>query len=689
MTQSLDNPEYYINREFTALAFNERVLQLAADERIPLLERMRYLCICSGNLDEFFEIRVAGLKEKIAVSSMKLSIDGLTADELLNQLSLKTHALIEELYTIFNKQLLPALKRETIYFYKTEDWTDDIHLWAKHYFKNEVLPIVSPIALDLAHPFPRLFNKSLNFLVTLSGKDAFDRNIKYAVVHAPRSLPRLIHLPSELGGEGSHFVYLSSIIETHVHRFFPGMEISGCYAFRLTRNSDISLRDEEAEDLAAAVQRELFSRHYGHVVRLEIDKKCPQSITDFLLQKYHLRHEDTYYCDGPVNIQRYMSVINSIPRPDLNYPLFKPKFPPQLKSDRDLFNVLDEQDILLHHPYQSFEVVIDFVRQAAADPNVLAIKQTLYRTRYDSIMVKALVEAARSGKEVTAVIELRARFDEESNLKLANQLHEAGVLVLYGVVGYKTHAKMTLVVRRVRGKLKRYVHLGTGNYHEETAKRYTDFGLLTANPTITSDAQLIFQQLTGLGRTIKLKELCHAPFTLQKNLLALIKECEDAALAGKESEIMIKVNGLTDLTMIQALYKASQAGVKINLIVRGVCCLRPGIQGVSEHIRVISIVGRFLEHHRVFYFRSDKNERLFCSSADLMQRNLYYRIEVMFPILDKECQQRIKQEVFKNYLKDNRDAWEMQPDGTYKPLRRGNHSAQNMLLSLYNEGHTV
>ncbi|WP_133131152.1 polyphosphate kinase 1 [Legionella yabuuchiae] len=686
MTKSLDNPEYYINRELTALAFNERVLQLAADERVPLLERMRYLCICSGNLDEFFEIRVAGLKEKIAVSSMKLSIDGLSADELLNQLSIKTHALIEELYSIFNKQLLPALKHENIYFYKTEDWTDDIHLWAKHYFKNEVLPIVSPIALDLAHPFPRLFNKSLNFIVALSGKDAFDRNIKYAVIHAPRSLPRLIHLPSELSGEGSHFVYLSSIIETHVHGFFPGMEISGCYAFRLTRNSDISLQDEEAEDLAAAMQRELFSRHYGHVVRLEIDKKCPQSITDFLLQKYHLRHEDTYYCDGPVNIQRYMSTINSIPRPDLNYPPFTPKFPSVLKSDRDLFNALDEQDILLHHPYQSFEVVIDFVRQAAADPNVLAIKQTLYRTRFDSVMVKALVEAARSGKEVTAVIELRARFDEESNLKLANQLHEAGVLVLYGVVGYKTHAKMTLVVRRVRGKLKRYVHLGTGNYHEETAKRYTDFGLLTANPAMTSDTQIIFQQLTGLGRTIKLKELCHAPFTLQKNLLALIKECEEAALAGKDSEIIIKVNGLTDLTIIQALYAASQAGVHINLIVRSVCCLKPGIKGVSENIRVTSVVGRFLEHHRIFYFCSGEKERLFCSSADLMQRNLYYRIEVMFPILDNECQQRIKQEIFKNYLKDNRDVWEMQSDGTYKPLRRGGHSAQETLLALYSEG---
>ncbi|RUQ96435.1 polyphosphate kinase 1 [Legionella septentrionalis] len=678
-----DNPEYYINREFTALAFNERVLKLARDEHVPLLERMRYLCICSGNLDEFFEIRVAGLKEKIAISSVKLSIDGLRPDEILSHLSKKTHKLIDELYSIFNKQLLPALKKENIHFYNIQDWTDDIHLWAKHYFKNEVLPIVSPIALDLAHPLPRLFNKSLNFIITLSGKDAFDRNINYAVVHAPRSLPRLIHLPSELCGEGSHFVYLTSIIKTHIHSFFPGMEISGCYAFRLTRNSDLSLREEEAEDLAAAVQRELFSRHYGHVVRLEIEKNCPDNMTDFLLQKYHLRHEDVYYCDGPVNIQRFLRAINSIPRPDLNYPPFASQYPSFPKHKQNLFNVLDEQDILLHHPFQSFEVVIDFVRQAASDANVLAIKQTLYRTRYDSVMVNALVEAARSGKEVTAVIELRARFDEESNLRLANRLHEAGVLVLYGVVGFKTHAKMTLVVRRVHGKLKRYVHLGTGNYHEETAKRYTDLGLLTSHPDITADTQIIFQQLTGLGKTVKLKELCHSPFTLQKNLLQLIEQCSLAAQKGVDAEIMIKVNGLTDLIMIQALYAASQAGVKINLIVRGVCCLRPGLPGVSENIRVISIVGRFLEHHRVYYFRYGQEEKYYCGSADLMERNLYYRIEVMFPILDEECKKRIRQEILKNYLKDNSNAWEMQSDGTYKPLHHGAYSAQEKLLELY------
>lgn len=685
MDNSLDNPEYYINREFSAIAFNQRVLMLAKDERVPLLERMRFLSICSSNLDEFFEIRVAGLKEKIAMSSAKLTIDGLRSDEVYSQISQKVHVLSDELYNIFNNRLLPALEKERIYFLATHQWTEDIHIWAKHYFKHEIQPIISPIALDLAHPLPRLINKSLNFIISLSGKDAFERNIDYAVVHAPRSLPRVIHLPSELCENGHSFVYLSSIIKTHANSLFPGMEISGCYSFRLTRNSDLFLRDEEIDDLAKAVQREIFSRHYGHVVRLEIENKCPDKIVDFLLQKYHLRHEDTYFCDGPVNIQRYLNAINSIDRPDLNYPPFIAQYPKFHKSGRNLFQVLDEQDILLHHPYQSFDVVIDFLRQAASDPNVLAISQTLYRTHFESLMVDALVDAAHSGKEVTAVIELRARFDEESNLKLANKLHAAGVLVLYGVVGYKTHAKMTLVVRRTHGKLKRYVHLSTGNYHEQTAKRYTDFGLLTCEATIASDVQIIFQQLTGLGRVVKLKALSHAPFTLQKTLLTYIEECNTAAANGVDSEILLKVNGLTDKVTIQALYKASQAGVKINLLVRGVCCLKPGLKGVSDNIRVLSYIGRFLEHHRVYYFRINDVEHYFCSSADLMERNLYNRIEVMFPILAEECRKRIKNEIIKNYLRDNSNTWEMQCDGSYKPHVEGNNCAQEKLITLYED----
>lgn len=685
MDKDLDNPDYYINREFSAIEFNKRVLMLANDPRVPLLERLRFLSICSSNLDEFFEIRVAGLKEKIALGSSKPTIDGFRAEEAYSEISKRVHLLQEELYKIFNKQLLPALENENIHFLDTPQWSEDIHLWAKHYFKNEILPVISPIALDLAHPLPRLINKSLNFILSLSGKDAFDRNINYAVVHAPRFIPRMIHLPSELCGDAHYFVYLSSIITTHVNSLFPGMEISGCYSFRLTRNSDLFLREEEIDDLAKAVEREIFSRHYGHVVRLEVENKCPDSMLDFLLQKYRLHREDVYFCDGPVNIQRYVDAINTIDRPDLNYPPLNPQYPKWPKSERNLFNVLDEQDILLHHPYQSFTPVVDFVRQAATDPNVLAINQTLYRISSDSAMVDALVDAAHSGKEVTAIIELRARFDEESNLKLANRLHAAGVLVLYGVVGYKTHAKMTLVVRRTHGKLKRYVHLSTGNYHEQTAKRYTDLGLLTAESSITSDVQIIFQQLTGLGKVVKLKALSHAPFTLQKTLLQYIEQCTEAAKKGIDTEILIKVNGLTEKLSIQSLYRASQAGVKINLLVRGVCCLKPGLPGVSDNIRVLSYIGQFLEHHRIFYFRIDKEEYYFCSSADLMERNLYNRIEVMFPILDPENQKRIKNDIIKNYLKDNANTWEMQANGSYKLVGHDNLSAQSKLIQLYSE----
>ncbi len=678
--KSLDSPEYYLNREFTALAFNDRVLQLAEDERTPLLERMRFVCICSNNLDEFFEIRVAALKERISIAPQKTGSDGLDSDAIFSELSLQTHKLIERIYDFYNNKLLPELRKEHIYFYEKPDWTEDVNLWVKHYFKNEVLPIVSPIALDLAHPFPQLFNKSLNFIISLEGKDAFDRNINYAVVHAPRVLPRMIRLPSELSEGKDCFIYLSSIIKAHIGSLFPGMEINGCYAFRITRNSDLYFNDEGADDLAEAIQRELSSRHYGNVVRLEIDHNCPDEITDFLLHKYHLRYDDVYYCNGPVNLQRLLGTINQIKRPKLEYPPFTPTYAIPLKQKNDIFSVLDEQDILIHHPYESYETVIDFVKQAAVDPNVLAIKQTLYRTHINSAMVKALVEASRRGKEVTAIIELRARFDEESNLRLATQLHEAGVLVLYGIMGYKTHAKMTLVVKRILGKLKPYVHLGTGNYHEETTKHYTDFGLLTANPEITADTQSIFQQLTGLGKMVKLKQIYHSPFTLQKRILNLIEQCADAAEKGQDAKIFIKVNGLTDQPIIEELYKASQKGVNITLIIRGACCLKPHIPLVSENIKVLSIVGRFLEHHRIYYFKHHTEEHYYCASADLMERNLYARVEIMFPILSEDCKKRINEEILKNYIKDNTNNWELQKDGSYKPIRKGSYSAQNKLL---------
>ena len=681
MTEDLDNSDYYINREFSALAFNAHVLHAAMDERTPLLERLRFLFIVSSNLDEFFEIRVAGIKETIALNAQKLSIDGLAPKQVFAEISHKAHRLITQLYQVFNQQLLPQLAKQGIHFVRENQWSEEIQRWAKRYFKREILPILSPIGLDLAHPFPRLINKSLNFIISLSGKDAFGRNIEYAIVHAPRSLPRAICLPQELGQGKNQFIYLSSIIKTHVHTLFPGMEISGCYPFRLTRNSDFFLHEEEIEDLAQALKSELFSRHYGHSVRLEIDNQCPHKIVDFLLQKHHLTHDDVYYCDGPVNLRSYMNVINSIDNAQLKYP----EFPSQelIKENQDLFAALSQKDILLHHPYQSFNTVINFIKQAASDPEVLAIKQTLYRTHSESVMVKTLIEAAQAGKEVTAVIELRARFDEASNLKLADRLQQAGVLVVYGVVGFKAHAKMTLVVRREGSSLKRYVHLGTGNYHERTAKLYTDIGLLTSNKEIARDTQIIFHQLTGLGKTIPLKQLFYSPFTLQKKLLKLIEQAAKAQSQGETAKIIIKVNGLTDKKIIKALYKASQAGVKIHLVVRTLCCLRPGIPGVSENIKVTSIIGRFLEHHRTYYFKIGNQESIYCASADLMERNLYSRIEIMFPILDADAKQRIKTEIINNYIKDNKNCWVMSADGNYKLHNKGQHSAQQYLLNQF------
>jgi polyphosphate kinase len=668
----------YINREFSTLTFNERVLHLANDKRVPLIERFRFLCIFANNIDEFFEIRVGGLKENIAQGLPYESIDGNTAIETYHMIAKKMHDLSKKMYDIFNHTLLPALEKERIYFLKPTQWTPDIQLFAKHYFKHEVLPIISPIALDIAHPFPRLLNKSLNFIVSLSGCDAFNRSIEYAIIHAPRSLPRIISLPSELSDGGIYYIYLSSIIEMHVERLFPGMIIKGCYPFRLTRNSDLFLRDDLIEDLASALQKELFTRHFGREVRLEIDSECPKDMVDFLLEKHHLNEEDLYRCHGPVNIQRFLATLNKIDRLDLCFPPYSPK-KLSLEPQTTLFDLLETKDILLQHPYDSFDTIIQFVKDAVKDPNVLAIKQTLYRTIATSAMVDALVEASHLGKEVTAIIELRARFDEASNLALAHRLQEAGVLVLYGVVGYKTHAKMTLIVRKTKNKIKRYVHLSTGNYHEITAQKYTDFGLLTANPIIGIDTDMIFQQLTGLGKAIKLKALYHAPFTLQQQLLYQIEQCIVATQKGTPSTIFMKMNGLTDKKMIDALYNASLAGVQITLVIRSLCCLRPNIKGLSDNIRVISVLGRFLEHHRFYAFHYHETPHFFLSSADLMERNLYHRIEVLFPILDKHIQEQL-QVFIDTYQKENMFCFEMKPDGHYELTEKGRESAQNTYL---------
>lgn len=670
--KDLASSEYYLNRELSLLAFNQRVLALALDEQIPLLERLRFLCITSANLDEFFEVRIAGHQEKLASGTSFRGPDGLCSDEVLDRVSEQAHKIVTSLYACFNDAILPALAKQNIRFVAANKWSPALQKWIKHYFKHDVLPLVSPVGLDHAHPFPRLVNKSLNFILSLEGKDAFGRDSGWAIVQAPRSLPRVVKVPDEFVRRGDHFILLSDIIQHYAEDLFPGMHITGSHQFRLTRKSDLFVDHDEIEDLALALKSELSSRRFGNAVRLEIDGSCPQDIAEFLLAKHNLTDRDLYRCDGPVNLHRFAMVIELLDRKDLCYPAVTPRMPKALKKQKDIFAAIRMAPILLHHPYETFRPVVDFIEQATRDPKVLAIKQTLYRTRPNSMMVKALVEAARHGKEVTAVIELRARFDEESNIELANRLQNAGALVVYGVVGYKTHAKMTLVVRREGKKLARYAHLGTGNYHETTVQHYTDFGLLTYDESLTQDVQRVFQQLTGMGKTTKLKKLIHAPFNLYDALDNYIDFEIQQAQKGKKALIMIKVNGMTDPGLIQKLYQASQAGVEIKCIVRGVCRLRPGIPNVSDNIQIYSVLGRYLEHSRVYFFHHGGDEKLFLSSADLMERNLHHRVEVCFPIEDKKLFARIKQEGLKVFLDNHCQHWQLQADGDYYLRQRSN-----------------
>ena len=679
---NLIQPDLYINRELSLLEFNRRVLAQANDANVPLLERLKFLCIFNANLDEFFEIRVAGLKHLVAIDNLPSSADGMTPTEILKSITRITRKLVKEQYDILNNEILPALAKERIYFLPQNKWDETQADWIKQYFRNEIMPLVSPVALDPAHPMPRLVNKSLNFIVSLEGKDAFGRDTPLAIVHAPRALPRLIRIPAESSKKGRNYVFLNDIMSAHAHELFAGMQVKGCYQFRLTRNSDLLLDDKAADDLAWELKNKLSTRPYGTAVRLEIAADCPEIIVDFLLTKHNLTQEALYAVDGPVNLSRYIKLYDDITRPELKYPVFTPGIPLKPKQSRDLFDTLGKQDVLLHHPYQSFNLVIEFLKQAANDPNVLAIKQTLYRTGPESLIVRGLIEAARAGKEVTAVIELRARFDEESNIELANRLQEAGVLVVYGVMDFKTHAKLMLIVRREDGKLRRYCHLGTGNYHAGTARVYTDYGLLTADLDITHDVQNLFQQLTGMGKVLKLKKLWQAPFTLFKNLTEAIEQEANNARNGKKAHIMIKINGLTDPKIIQALYSASQAGVKINLIVRGICCLRPGVVGVSENIIVRSIIGRFLEHERVYYFYNNGNEKIYCASADWMERSFYKRVEVCFPIEDKQLAKAVKKQSLLLALADNCQSWELQADGSYKRIAHKNKKSRAVQLKL-------
>ncbi|MDR2164178.1 MAG: polyphosphate kinase 1 [Zoogloeaceae bacterium] len=675
-------PEEYLNRESSLLAFNRRVLSLAQDETAPLLERLRFLCIVSSNMDELFEIRVSGLKEQIRAGTTTRTTDGLTPQEVLRQVSAEAHALVETQYRIFNEALLPALTAEGIRFIRRSDWNEAQRAWIRDYFFREMLPVLTPIGLDPSHPFPRVLNKSLNFAVELSGKDAFGRKSDAAIVQAPRALPRVVQLPPELAGCPHGFVFLSSILHAFVDELFSGMTVLGYSQFRVTRNSDLFVDEEESTNLRIKLQGELPHRHFGDAVRLEVADNCSPAMTDFLLSQFGLAESDLYRANGPVNLVRLLQVPDWVDRPDLKFPPYVPGLPGAFDKTPRIFNAIRQGDILLHHPYQSFNPVIDLLHEAAIDPQVVAIKMTIYRTGADSVLMQSLIRAAQNGKEVTVVMELMARFDEEANIGWATRLEEAGAHVVYGVVGYKVHAKALLVVRREDGKLRRYVHLGTGNYHPRTARLYSDFGLMTANEAIGQDVSEVFKQLTGLGKARRLQHLWQAPFTLHANILAHIRSETENARAGKKALIVAKMNALLEPETIHALYEASQAGVRVRLLVRGVCALRPGVPGLSDNIKVRSVIGRFLEHHRVFYFLADGTEKLYLSSADWMERNFFRRIELAFPVLDPKLRKRVLLEGLRHYLADNQQAWDMSGDGQYHRKRsRGKpRNAQQELM---------
>lgn len=675
----LRDPALYINRELSQLDFNFRVLAQAMDEQVPLLERLRFLCISCTNLDEFFEIRAAAVRHAQEFG-LPPAPDGMSPQEILSAIHDRAAELVEQQYRCWNEVLRPALQDAGIGILSPSTWTARQRRWLRAYFRNEIMPVLSPLGLDPSHPFPKILNKSLNIVVVLKGTDAFGRAGHLALVRAPRSLPRIIQLPKSLGGT-QNFVLLSAVLSTFVNELFPGMDVRGAYQFRVTRNSELVVDEEEVENLALALRDELVDRGYRPAVRLEIAHDCPRPIVQTLLQNFGLSENAAYRIDGSVNLNRVIQVYDLVQRPELKYP---PMTPRVLKTSEGIFEAVAREDVLLHHPFDSFSTVLELIREAAVDPNVLAIKQTLYRTGKDSGIVEALIQAARNGKDVTVVVELRARFDEEANLGLADRLQDAGVQVVYGVVGYKTHAKMLLIVRREGRKLRRYVHLGTGNYHSGTARAYTDLSLITADPDIGNDVHQLFQQLSGLASKMKLECLLQSPFTLHAGLLQRIERETRLALDGKPGRIIAKMNALNEPQVIRALYAASQAGVQIDLIVRGACTLRPGVEGVSDNIRVRSIVGRFLEHSRVYWFGNNGAPELYCASADWLERNLLRRVETCFPILDSDLARRIYREVLQNYLDDNLNAWELQADGRYRKCvpqpGQPPHSAQQALL---------
>ena len=685
--EGLDDPRLYINRELSLLSFQERVLAQTRNERVPLLERLRFMGISCLLMDEFFEVRVAALKQRIAHGSSTPGPDGLSERAQLAAIRSRALELVKRQYQTFNEELKPALEKEHIRFISREQWTSRQRKWLHQHFQRELMPVLSPLGLDPAHPFPRILTKSLNFAVELEGEDAFGRDSNMALVRAPRSLPRLIQIPRSYSRGPHDFVFLSAVVQCFMDDLFPGMTVVDSHQFRVTRDSELLVDEEEIEDLRNALESELAERGFAAPVRLETTTGCSPVVQKYLLQQFDLEPDDLYECNGPVNLNRLTEVIGRIDRPDLMYPPFKPSVQPALAGKSGLFDVIRRRDILLHHPYESFQPVLDLLRLASRDPDVLAIKQTLYRTGIDSQIVNLLIEAARNGKDVTVVVELRARFDEAANISLASRLQQAGVQVVYGVVGHKTHAKILMIVRRERRRMRRYVHLGTGNYHSGTAQLYTDLGLMTADDEIGEDVHNIFQQLTGLGDEAELDVMLQSPFTLLDGILEMIANEAENARAGNKARIDAKMNSLTEPKIIQALYEASNAGVEVRLVIRGICCLRPGIPGISENIRVRSIIGRFLEHARVFHFENGGSPRTWASSADWMERNLYTRVETAFPFTTLQLGKRVQKETLNWAWAKGSVCWELQPDGRYErmptdPRTRKKH-VQTRLLKKY------
>jgi len=673
--RDFSDPTNFINRELSWLEFNRRVLEEAQDPTQPLIERVKFMTIFSNNLDEFFEIRVAGIKQQIQSETSDVGPDGMSPTETFNAIQRLVHELVAIQYDFWNKELMPGLAKNGIRLHDVAQLTGKRAAWAKRYFQEEVFPMLTPLAVDASHPFPQLLNKSHNLLVRARAHQGGEALL--AIVQVPRVVPRLILMPRVKGDdEPWDYIYLASLIKHNIAELFPGLILDGVHAFRVTRNSDLYIDEEEAENLLRTIEQELRRSSRGNAVRLEVEADCPPDFRDLLLAFFDLQEADLYKLGGPLSMTHLMPLVTNDAFAKLKDRPFQPSTDPALPPLADIFDVMRKQDILLHHPYESFDPVVRFIESAATDPQVLAIKITLYRTSGDSPIVEALIEAANNGKQVTALVELRARFDEAANIRWARQLEEAGAHVVYGVVGLKTHCKALLVVRRDSDRLRQYVHLGTGNYHHRTARIYTDFSLLTSAPELTEEVAIAFNTLTGLASYPGLKKLMVAPFDLSERLIKLIERERDHARAGKPARIIAKLNSLVDDDVIEKLYEASCAGVKIDLIVRGICCLRPRVAGLSENIRVISIVGRFLEHSRVYYFENAGQADIYLSSADWMPRNFYRRVEMAFPIDAPALREEMVNDILPNLLNDQVKARELQPDGRYVRLRPAEGAAR-------------